>query len=162
MVDEMRAEREKKTQNEERKVKKRLVYKIGFLILFNLFFFTLLYLIRNGGTLSEWISYGFVMLAWLLSLYNTNPSQTIDLLERHYGYTSNQILSYTIKIAVYNIYFIVEVILGTMFIILNPTNFMTPLIVQVGLLFIVQIVLIVEKSISKNKDNAAGITRKSR
>ena len=100
-----------------------------FLILFNVFFFVL------GGTdhnHSVWISYGFIHLAYLLLLLTPKLIRSGE---------SRAVFGFALY-AISAVYFIVQSIIGIIFILLAPENHNPVLLIQLGLAGLYAIILV--------------------
>ena len=100
-----------------------------FVVIFNISFFLLKDSEVHGAT---WISYGFIHLAYIGLLLT-------QLLDEKHKEVSLRLSSHLVSI----IYFIVELITGVIFIIMNPVGFKATLIIQTVLFGLYLIVLLI-------------------
>lgn len=134
-----------------------ILLDLVFLLVFNVVFFVV------GGTehsVSVWMSYGFIHFAYLMVLLT-------PFLTRK-GSSSSHLFGLTIA-SVSTTYFLIEFIVGLVFIFINPESFKAPLVVQIIIAGIYLVILLINMmanettadNLQKQKDEIAFIKNAS-
>lgn len=141
----------------KKKIVLGILLDLVFLLVFNVVFFVV------GGTehsVSVWMSYGFIHFAYLMVLLT-------PFLTRK-GSSSSYLFGLTIA-SVSTTYFLVEFVVGLVFIFINPESFKAPLVVQIIIAGIYLVILLINMmanettadNLQKQKDEIAFIKNAS-
>jgi len=122
-----------------------IISALAFLVVFNAAFYILGGINQNA---SEWISYCFVHLSFLLLLVSSL------FIEKG---NSGAVFRYSIN-TISGIYFFIELIIGEMFILLALPNYKAAFLTQLGLLALYAVILVA--FISTNKKTASSETKR--